>query len=462
MSSSSCRVGRTAAKYGPRFPCRLCAALIVALLAAPLPWAAAECDPETCEGVCCGGDCLEDEGWDCCNGVAYDTDESCCTDGQLIPKCGEDCCDSGEECCHGECYDPDEKCCTPDGPVTKCGNPSDNWGVSVTVDRSEPIGVCKNGSLTLHFSASTTGTPPASTACYTVSGPTWSWSPSQNITVDTSAAGTHSYTATATATYTFTAKGDCPCPSSPQSKSGSKTVNATVMEIVTQTAATVPQDRTRKKVGVGEPVTITCQPASVSPTWSPGTYLNATSGNPVTFTAPDIATTATVTATYAGASCSVTFTVVEPASETAVKDGADDTWPAGTQGAGMHLEITIHPDDVSFEYVESREVAGPASNITGYFTTHTPPAHNPTGWIRIASGNHKWDHAAFWSWPPDLGNPPTQWSTGGYDWDIPIQWRVVGKTKIGTLPNRLQTHRITAANGTSTVSKLGCSATRTP
>jgi hypothetical protein len=68
----------------------------------------------------------------------------------------------------------------------------------------------------------------------------------------------------------------------------------------------------------------------------------------------------------------------------------------------------------------------------------------------------------FGDWPPDLGTPPTQWSTGGYDWDIPIQWRVIGKTKVGTLPNELQTQRITGADGTSTESKLGCSATRTP
>lgn len=226
-----------------------------------------------------------------------------------------------------------------------------------------------------------------------------------------------------------------------------------------ETEVTVPSDRTRKKLGVGEKVTLKLQPSSLSPvTWSlsgNGT-LSATSGNPIIFTAHERASTPSVTATYGGVSYTVGFTVVEPTSESAVIQ-SEDTFAAGTQGAGMRLEITISPTDVSFERVESQEVPGPATNITGYFTNYPPNSlrHVTAGWVRIAPGNKKYDHAAFSGWP-------SPWSTGGFQWVIPIQWRVVGKTNIGTLPDRIQTFSIDDANGTSTVSKLGQSVTRSP
>ena len=47
-------------------------------------------------------------------------------------------------------------------------------------------------------------------------------------------------------------------------------------------------------------------------------------------------------------------------------------------------------------------------------------------------------------------------------WDVPRQWRVVGGTRIGTLPNRVHTFMITDATGRSIVTKVGQSADRTP
>ncbi|HRU70310.1 MAG TPA: tetratricopeptide repeat protein [Kiritimatiellia bacterium] len=92
-------------------------------------------------------------------------------------------------------------------------------------------------------------------------------------------------------------------------------VRLTILKVDTETVATVPADRTRKKVGVGEQVTLTLQPTSLTPvSWSisgNGT-LSATTGNPVTFTAHDRASTPAITATYGGGSCSVNFNVVEP------------------------------------------------------------------------------------------------------------------------------------------------------
>lgn len=232
-----------------------------------------------------------------------------------------------------------------------------------------------------------------------------------------------------------------------------------VLKVESETVATVPADRTRKKVGVGEQVTLTLQPTSLSPvSWSisGNGMLSATTGNPITFTAHDSASTPSVTATYAGTPCTVAFTVVEPTSESAVKT-SEDTFSAGTQGAGMWLRITIAPTDVSFQWVESREVPGPATSITGYFTNYPASslAHVPAGWVSIAPGNTKTDHAAFSGFPPP-------WYAGGFEWIIPIEWRVIGKTNVGTLPNRTQTFSIAGTNGTSTVTKLGQSVTRTP
>jgi len=227
----------------------------------------------------------------------------------------------------------------------------------------------------------------------------------------------------------------------------------------TETLATIPSNRTRTRLGIGEQVTLTLLPTGLSPiTWSNagGGTLDATSGGSVVFTANDRAASPSVTATYAGVPISAAFTVVEPSSESAIKT-SEDVFPAGTQGAGMRLEITIAPTDVSFENVESQEVPGPATSITGYFTSFPADSlkHVPAGWVQIAPGNKKFDHAAF----SGFASP---WSAGGFQWVIPIQWRVVGSANMGTLPNRIQTFSITNSSGTSTVSKLGQSVTRTP
>lgn len=231
--------------------------------------------------------------------------------------------------------------------------------------------------------------------------------------------------------------------------------------MVTETFTTDPADRTRTKVGVGENVQLTLHPSTLGPvTWSitgNGT-LSAMNGNPVTFTAHDRASVPTITATYGSGSCDVTFNVVEPTSEIAAKK-SEDTFPAGTQGAGMFLSpITVCPTDVSFANVEILEVPGPASLITGYFTNFPAStlAHLPnTNWIQLTANNQWTDHAAFSGFP-------SPWYAGSFQWDIPVQWRVVGKTSIGTLPNRLQTFSIAGTNGISTVTKLGQSVPRTP
>ena len=51
---------------------------------------------------------------------------------------------------------------------------------SLSFDPSGEIVVAQNAPLTLDFLATTTGSPPTSTDCYTASSPAWTWWPSQD------------------------------------------------------------------------------------------------------------------------------------------------------------------------------------------------------------------------------------------------------------------------------------------
>lgn len=182
------------------------------------------------------------------------------------------------------------------------------------------------------------------------------------------------------------------------------------------------------------------------------------SGNSVTFKAHERFSTPSVTATYRGMSCTASFTVVEPETETAEKIQVA-TFPPGTQGVGMRLLVTIHPTDVSFKWVQFREVPGPATNVWGYYEQNifTPDdlAHNPEGWIEVDSANQTKDKARFFGCP-------APWYGGGFTWIIPCEWRVGESANVGTLPDRIQTFTIDDVIGTSTVTKFDKSQTRTP
>lgn len=233
------------------------------------------------------------------------------------------------------------------------------------------------------------------------------------------------------------------------------------IKIDSTTVATTPSDRTRKTIGVGEIVNLSFLPGNLSPvTWSlqgSGT-LNPLSGNQVVFTAPDSASSVTIEASYKCVTCPITFTVVEPTSESAVIFGATYSYPPGDQGVGMYLEVTVHPTNVSFANVQLLEIPGPASGNTGWFTNFPAgqPAHPPnTNWAWLSPDNILYDDV-------ELSGIAPPWSVGSVQWDIPVQWRVIGSSNIGSLPNVIQYFSINGTNGSSTVTKFGQSATRTP
>lgn len=267
--------------------------------------------------------------------------------------------------------------------------------------------------------------------------------------------------------------------------------NLTVFDIQSTTTAQAP-DKTgddRQTVGVGEEVKLIILP-DMKVTWSlsdNGSIGNDNRINPeyddfTNYTAAGHAKTETVTATFkSGDTGQLDFEIVEPSDETAEKTPPDNEFPAewnvttGVQGALMNLAkeardiggITINPRNVSFVNLELVELSEYASNITGYFTQYDGSnklSHDPGGWSQLDSNNKDWDQAGFAAWPPDqsLG----KWSTGEFDWDIPVKWRVmasvISSSPFGDLPNRLQQFKITDHEGTSAVFKLGQSAARWP
>jgi hypothetical protein len=233
--------------------------------------------------------------------------------------------------------------------------------------------------------------------------------------------------------------------------------------LTTQTVATIPSNRARTKLGVGEQTTLKLTPPPNCPvTWAltAGNGSLNPSGSTATFTAHDRESTATVRATVNGIQRSVTYTVVEPTHETAVKhhDHTDCGTPPfcfqpSEVGSGMFIQpVTLHPTDVSFYRVQVKEVSGFATNRLGYFEPPFPNIQHPADvWAVIKPGNVGEDTVHF-ALP---ANAPRPLFPGTFDINIPVRWRVpTGPSGEGLLPNQLQVHALTNANGTMTATKF--------
>lgn len=239
-------------------------------------------------------------------------------------------------------------------------------------------------------------------------------------------------------------------------KSDSATL--TTIKVATETVATIPADRSRKLIGVGEKVFLSWLPPP------PGDDVNwalAGEGTLVPigwgvaeYTAHHRHSIPQITAWIDdGPACTVTFTVIEPGVVSGTKYAAL-SFPLGQQGAGMMLKVSIKPTTVSFENIEVREVSGAANSIEGYFENHpdiTPEDlyHHAAPWEQgaVLQGNHVWDHAA-------ISGAPEPWEDGSVQWIIPMEWRVPGTAYTGTFSNITQNFRIYDTEGDSSVAKF--------
>ncbi len=201
----------------------------------------------------------------------------------------------------------------------------------------------------------------------------------------------------------------------------------TCIGISTLTEATVPTDRSRKKLGVAEKVTLTIQPAGLTPvSWalSGSGNLSDTSGSPITFTAHERASTPTVTATYGETSCSVAFEVVEPSD--VMIERQPDTDPLHEQGyasSGFKANVYIQPADVSFCNISVREGYAPGLG-TGYFdydeTPHGIGSWNDVGDVVAGKGSLQ-DVPDYINQGSDNHTP---YEDGMFVWAIPWSYKV--------------------------------------
>lgn len=110
------------------------------------------------------------------------------------------------------------------------------------------------------------------------------------------------------------------------------------------------------------------------------------------------------------------------------------------------------------------EVGQPATDIVGYFATHTPPDHDydhgANHWINLGCDNSwqgDYDWARSWDWSsPWSGNG---FSGGSYTFDIPAKWRI-GSGPEHSMTGWNQVHTL-SGNGTMSVTKFDHTVTRT-
>jgi len=216
-------------------------------------------------------------------------------------------------------------------------------------------------------------------------------------------------------------------------------------------------DNTRTTIGVGENVDFSGMPGNT--TWSarPG-RVSPEEGSGTVFTAPATGGNAIVAATVGDVTLTTGFGVLEPSGI----DHADIihvySLPLGMAGAGMDLNVYMAPITVSFHSVQFMELNVEPTSVTGYFTetNHSAPGHTTgNSWFGVDCDNHWVDIAGELS----PGFPPP-WSTGGFDWDIPVKWRVIGTLVTNDLTHWVQSFQILNENGTVKVSKFNHSVTR--
>lgn len=244
------------------------------------------------------------------------------------------------------------------------------------------------------------------------------------------------------------------------------------VEIETLTVATEPQNRDRKKLGIGEEVKLTLKsPSDAVVTWAlksgdHGEVIKPLGYGPAEalFIASETEKEATVEATltnYGNAKVSVTFDVIRPKTIFFEKVGGRGIfWDANNNGIGMELELDWYfgPDDVCFYALEAGET-GPNTNVTGWFAKAEHNGHyanmyheewigaevlrrapmppitnsNNNGLLSKTVVKGKGTKGS----RPDTATagasqPPSIDSAGRFEWPIEWKWRVKGKTGSGT------------------------------
>ncbi len=233
--------------------------------------------------------------------------------------------------------------------------------------------------------------------------------------------------------------------------------------LTSQTVATVPSDRKRTKLGVGEKVDLKVLPSGLTvSSWdllgNPGTSAFTTQGsNPRELTVGERACSPQAKATISGKSLTRDFNVIEPNGVEILPEPGTGVWHVqGKASVGFIGRAYVLPTDVSFQFIEMREEACAGAG-TGYFEGDTS-THPQGQWIRVISGDasRPSKDGANDQIKSNANNPP--FSIGTFEWSIPWQFRVNGGAE-KTFSTVAHKEKMSASGG-MTISKGGHSVTR--
>lgn len=214
-----------------------------------------------------------------------------------------------------------------------------------------------------------------------------------------------------------------------------KTADLYIAWMTSETVATIPADRKRVKVGVGEMVDLTLKPDSLpSPTWALTgdkelSLLSSTTGitNQLEAGARNCAPVAE--ATINGKVVKITFDVIEPTGIIMRKQpGTGIKHTMGIPSVGFTGNPYITPNDVSFTGpgVEIREGTCNAT-LGGYYNYVTLPnrVHDTGLWRKLVTGDSTNPSKVNTSDNIYSGNDgPVTPSPGYFEWVIPMEFRV--------------------------------------
>lgn len=236
--------------------------------------------------------------------------------------------------------------------------------------------------------------------------------------------------------------------------------------MTSETVATQPQDRKRKRLGVGEEVNLTLKPASLpSPTWAlTGTQgtsqLNPLAGITSMLTAGERACTPSTEATILGELVKIDFDVIEPTGVTMQQEPGTGVWHIqGRPSAGFMGRPFITPIDVSFIEIQVREGQCNATG-NGYYGYANGDPHPDGAWVDVVTGDASnpskvdgVDTIRSGTAPNDQGHLLPD--VGTFDWPIPWLFRVGsgGEKQFAIVTH----HHESDAAGTVTISKGGTS-----
>ncbi len=249
-------------------------------------------------------------------------------------------------------------------------------------------------------------------------------------------------------------------PANAPSAGGGAVAPCTTCSITTLTAATVPSNRARTRIGVGEQIELTFSLGSASWTAAPpdaGTLASNT-GATVIYSAPDRAASVTFTATGSGCTATVVITVVEPSNIVMIRrPGTKGKHTKNTASVGFIADIYFMPADVCFDHVSYLEdevdavgtgcfQASMASNHVGHHPSTSP--------ITVGAPTSDTSGSRVNGYDIIAANSSSK-CDGGWTWSIPWKFQVgSGDAKQFQVVD--QVIAITAA-GDATISKAGAS-----